>query len=145
MRVIFIQNVKKKGQKDEVKDINEGYARNFLIPQKLAVEATPKALAQLAERTKMKEQKIEKGTKEFQDAVGKLSDFTLTIRRKANDEGHLFASVSLKEIIVALKSENINLEEKDLDLFSPIKKVGEVELPIRGTTGLTLKVSVEKE
>lgn len=145
MRVIFIQNVKKKGQKDEVKDINEGYARNFLIPQKLAVEATPKALAQLAERTKMKEQKIEKGTKEFQDAVGKLSDFTLTIRRKANDEGHLFASVSLKEIIAALKSEDINLEEKDLELFSPIKKVGEVEIPIKATIGLTLKVSIDKE
>lgn len=145
MRVIFTQNVKKKGQKDEVKDINEGYARNFLIPQKLAVEASPKALAELAERLKAKASKIEKGTKEFREAVEKTRDFTLAIKRRANDEGHLFSSVALKDIIAALREKDIHFEEKDFELFSHIKKLGEVEIPIKNTEGLALKVSIEKE
>ena len=145
MRVIFTQNVKKQGQKDQIKDINEGYARNFLIPQKLAVEATSKALALLAERLKAKEQKIEKGTKEFRQAVEITRDFILSIKKRANDEGHLFSSVSLKEIISALKEKGIHFEEKDLELYSPIKKVGEIEVPIKNTEGLTLKVSIDKE
>jgi large subunit ribosomal protein L9 len=145
MKVIFLQNVKKLGLKDEVKDVNEGHARNFLIPQKLAVEAGAKALSALAERLRMKEQKIEKGTKEFREAVSLTRDFTLSIKKKANDEGHLFSSVTLKDIVSALKQKGINLEEKDLELFSHIKKTGEIEIPIKNTDGLTLRVSIDKE
>ena len=145
MKVIFLQNVKKLGLKDEVKDVNEGHARNFLIPQKLAVEASAKALSALSERLRMKEQKIEKGTKEFLEAVSLTRDFTLSIKKKANDEGHLFSSVTLKDILSVLKEKGINLEEKDLELFSHIKKLGEVEIPIKNTDGLTLHVSIDKE
>lgn len=145
MKVIFLQNVKKKGQKDEVKDINEGYARNFLIPQKLAVEATPAMLSELKKRTDAKAGKIEKHSKEFQAALDALSDFTLVIKKKANDEGHLFSGVTVKEILALLKDKDIHLDDKNLDLRSPIKKTGELELPISGAEGHSLKISIEAE
>ncbi len=145
MKVIFLQNVKKKGQKDEVKEINEGYARNFLIPKKLAVEATPGMLAELKKRTDARAGQVAKHSKEFQDALDKLTDFTLVIKKKANDEGHLFSGVSAREILTLLKEKEIHLDEKNLDLRSPIKKTGELELPIVGAEGHNLKISIEAD
>ena len=145
MKVIFLQNVKKKGLKDEIKEINEGYARNFLIPQKLAVEATPGMLAELKKRVDARVGKIEKHSKEFQAALDALTDFTLVIKKKANDEGHLFSGVTVREILGLLKEKSIHLDEKNLDLRSPIKKTGEVELPLIGAESHNLKISIEAE
>ncbi len=145
MRVIFIQNVKKQGRIDEVKDMNEGYARNFLFPNKLAVEATPKALAELAERQKGREAKAVKYSKEFQAALEKLSDFTLVIKKRANADGQLFSGVTIKEILSLLREQGINFEDKNFDLKSPIKKAGKYELPIIGASGNSLKISIESE
>ncbi len=144
MRVIFTQNVKKQGQKDEVKDINEGFARNFLIPQKLAVEATPATLADLKKRKDSAANKNAKHSKEFQDTLNKLKDFTLTLKKRANEDGHLFSGITTKEILLALKEKQIYLKEKDLDLMSPIKKTGESSVSIKNTDQ-TLKILIEKE
>ena len=141
MKVIFIQNVKKQGRIDEVKEMNEGYARNFLIPNKLAIEATPKALGELKKRGEEKGAITARHSKEFQAALDRLSDFVLIIKKKANDEGHLFSSVTLKEIVSELKSQGINLEDKHLGLQSPIKKTGEIEVPIKGADGHKLHIS----
>ncbi len=145
MKVIFLQNVRKQGQKDQVKDMNEGFARNFLFPQKLAVEASPKALAELAERLKTKEGKVIRHSKEFQAALDATADFTLVIKKKANNEGHLFSSVTIKEILTLLRDKEIHFEDKNFDLKSPIKKTGNYELPIGGAEGYVLKVSIEAE
>ena len=145
MKVIFLQNVKKKGQKDEVKEIGDGFARNFLIPQKLAVEATPNALNDLKKRIDAKAGKTEKHSKEFQSALDKLAEFTLIIKKKASPEGHLFSGITVKEILSLLKEKEIRLDEKNLDLRSPIKKVGELELPIIGAEGRSLKILIEGE
>lgn len=144
MKVIFLQNVKKVGQKDQIKEMNSGYAMNFLIPQKLAVEATPKAVAQLEKKLKEKASGIEKGTKEFRDTVERLQGFVLTIKKKANDEGHLFSSVTIKDIVVALDDQDFHLHDKDLDLKSPIKVIGKVSIPIKNTDK-NLEVSIEAE
>lgn len=145
MKVIFLQNVKKKGQKDEVKDINEGYARNFLFPKKLAVEATPAMLADLKKRLDTKEVKAVKHSKEFQAALDATADQTFVIKKKANDEGHLFSGVTIKEILAVLKEKEIIFEDKNFDLRSPIKKVGEYDLPITGAEGHSLKILIEAE
>ncbi len=144
MKVIFLQNVKKVGQKDQIKEMNDGYVRNFLIPQKLAVEATPSALANLNKKLVEKASGIEKGTAEFRATVEKLEGFTLVIKKKANDEGHLFSSVTLKDIIATLQSQNLNLHDKDLDLRSPIKVVGKQEIPIKNTDKV-LEVDIQAE
>lgn len=145
MKVIFLQNVKKLGQKDEVKEVNNGYAMNFLIPQKLAVEATPTMLKNLEKKLAEKADRVERGSAEFRENVAKLEGFVLVIKKKANDEGHLFSSVTVKDIVASLKQNNINLEEKDIELFSPIKKTGEVELNIKNTKDIKLRVKIEEE
>lgn len=144
MKVIFLQNVKKVGQKDTVKEMNDGYVRNFLIPQKLAIEATPGALAALNKKLAEKASGIEKGSAEFRATVEKLEGFTLVIKKKANAEGHLFSSVTLKDIVSGLQSQNFNLHEKDLDLRSPIKVIGKMQIPIKNTDKtLTLDIQAE--
>jgi len=145
MKVIFLQNVRKQGQKDQVKEMNEGFARNFLFPQKLAVEATPKALSELAERLKAKEGKVIRHSKEFQAALDATADFTLVIKKKANDEGHLFSGVTVKEILSLLREKEIHFEDKNFNLKSPIKKTGNYELPISGAEGHVLRVLIEAE
>lgn len=145
MKVIFLQNVKKQGQKDDIKEIGDGFARNFLIPQKLAVEATQAALAERQKRMAAKAGRVEKHSKEFQTALDALTDFTLVIKKKANDEGHLFSGVTVREILTLLKEKDIHLDEKNLDLRSPIKKTGGAELPVIGATGHKLKISIEAE
>lgn len=145
MKVIFLQNVKKVGVKDEVKDVNEGYARNFLIPQKLAVEASPKALSVLNKKLGEKAHRVEKENNQFNDVVTTLEEFILVIKRKANAEGHLFSSVTVKDIINELEKNNLTLSEKDLDIKNPIKTLGKFEIPILKTNNKTLSISVEKE
>lgn len=145
MKVIFTQNVKKVGVKDTVKEVNDGYARNFLIPGKLAVEASPKALGELKKRLEEKDQKVTKLNKNLQEAVDKLKDFTLIIKKKANTEGHLFSSVTLKEIIEALHGKDIQLNESNFTLFSPVKKVGKVELPIKQAPDVMLQLDIQSE
>lgn len=144
MKVILLQNIKKIGQKDEVKDVNEGHARNLLIPRKLAVEATPKALGELKKRQEEKSVKKEKTDKEFLSAVNKLSGFDLVIKKKANPEGHLFSSVSLKEIVQRLSEEGIGLRESDLDLSDHIKSLGKHGIKVKNSEA-TLQVIIEKE
>jgi large subunit ribosomal protein L9 len=144
MKVIFLQNVKKVGQKDQIKDMNDGYVRNFLIPQKLAIEATPTALAKLEKKLAEKASGIEKGSAEFRATVERLEGFTLVIKKKANAEGHLFSSVTLKDIVTTLQSQNFNLHEKDFDLRSPIKVIGKLQIPIKNTDK-NLEINIEAE
>ncbi len=144
MKVIFLQNVKKVGQKDQIKEINSGYAMNFLIPQKLAVEATPTMIKNLEKKLAEKASGIEKGTAQFRETVGKLEGFTLVIKKKANAEGHLFSSVTLKDIVTTLQSQNFNLHDKDLDLRSPIKVIGKLNIPIKNTDKL-LSIDIQPE
>lgn len=145
MKVIFIQNVKKKGQRGEVKEINEGFARNFLLPNKLAVEATPQAIRDAKNKEDGLAIKKEKHSKAFQETLTQLQDFTLVMKKRANDEGHLFSGIAVKEIITALKEKGIHLEEKHLSLFSPIKKIGAVELALVKSPETKVKINIEKE
>lgn len=144
MKVIFIQNVKKLGKKDEIKDINEGYARNFLIPNKLAIEATPKAIGELSKKKDHKESEDRKASKEFSESIKKIEGFTLNIRKRANNEGHLFSGVTIKEIAQKLIENNIKLNEDYFILPHPIKQIGLTEIDIKNTE-VKLKVNIEKE
>jgi ribosomal protein L9 len=92
-----------------------------------------------------KADRVEKGSAKFRENVAKLQDFTLSINKKANTEGHLFSSVTTKEILQSLAKSNIFLEEKDLELFSPIKKTGRVTINLHNTeTKLEINILPEK-
>lgn len=131
MKVIFLQAVPRVGRKNEVKEVNDGYALNFLLPRKLAERATPKAIAELERR--QKEIVVEK---EIQDDLliknlEELKGKTIQIKAKANEKGSLFSSIHKKEIIEALSKEHgAQISEEYIILDKPIKELGEFDIPV---------------
>ena len=103
MKVILLQDVPKMGKKYEVKDVNDGYARNFLLPKKIAEIATPGALKQLETRREKEVKAVKEKDSAIKQTLEKLKDFVLDIKEKANENGHLFAGIDAKRISEELK------------------------------------------
>jgi large subunit ribosomal protein L9 len=131
MRVIFLQDVPRVGKRHDIKEVNGGYAMNFLFPQKLAELATPKAIAELEKRKKniAIEREVQEDLllKNLEEIKGKV----LNIKAKADEKGHLFSGIHKKEIIEEMKKQNhADISEEFIVLEKPIKEVGEHEIPI---------------
>ncbi|MCL2719305.1 MAG: 50S ribosomal protein L9 [Lachnospiraceae bacterium] len=146
MKVILLQDVKSLGKKDEICEVNDGYARNYIIPKKLGIEATPKNLNDL----KFKKAGIEKNAKELLESAKAVAETLLekkvNISMKAGESGRLFGSISSKEIGQAYKDQcNIEIDKKKIQLAEPIRSFGIHQIPIKlhpQVTG-TLTVIVE--
>lgn len=135
MRVIFLQTIKGKAKKDEVKEVNEGYANNFLFPKKLATPATPKALGELQKRLDTVRVEREVQDDLLMKNLAQIKDIEVTIPAKANEKGHLFSSIGPKEIIEALlKQKKVSISEEFISLPKHIKEVGEsmIQVSIKG-------------
>ncbi len=131
MRIIFLQDIPRVGKKYDIKEVNDGYAVNFLLPKKLAVVATPKAVMKLEMRKK--EIAIEREVQEslLLKNLEEIKGKTITIKSKANELGHLFSAIHKKEITEAMKGQNhADIGEEFIVLEKPIKTVGEFEIPI---------------
>jgi large subunit ribosomal protein L9 len=146
MRVIFLQDVPKVGKRHDVKEINDGYVMNFLLPRKLAVPATPQAVADLEKRKKNIEIEREVQTdlllKNLEEIKGKI----VKIKGKANEKGSLFKAIHKKEIVEEMhKQHHADIAEEFIVLEKPIKEVGEFEIPIsiKGKNS-SFKLVVEK-
>ena len=142
MKVIFLRDVPRVGKKYDVKEVNDGYAMNFLFPRKLAQNATPKALAELETRKKdiilEREVQADLLMKNLEEIKGKV----LHIKAKADDKGHLYSQIHEKEIVEAMKSEHrADITEEFIVLEKPIKEVGEFEIPIEIKTAAGGEVS----
>ena len=146
MKVIFLKDVPRVGKKDEVKEVSDGYASNMLLPRKMAVLATPKAVADLEKRKN--ESKVGQAiqddllAKNLEEINGKV----ITIKSKANEKGHLFSSIHKKEISEAMKKEHrTEIGEDFIILEKPIKEIGEHDIPIEIRNKKTsFKLVVEK-
>ncbi|MBI5816995.1 MAG: 50S ribosomal protein L9 [Candidatus Yonathbacteria bacterium] len=131
MKVILLKDVPKVGRKYDVKDFADGYARNFIIKNKLGDMATPKLIA-WAEREKghvTKEKKI------HEDLLAKnlegLKGITITLHGKANDQGHLFAGIHKEQLIQSIKeATRLDIPAEHIILEKPIKELGEHEVKI---------------
>lgn len=130
MKVIFIKDVPKLGRKYDIKEVNEGYARNFLFPQKLAEPATPKRIAEVAQMEQ--NVRIEKEIRD--DLLGKnlaaLKDVSITLVKKTNDSGSLFSGIQKSELVEALAKKKVELVEDAIALDKPIKELGTFEIPV---------------
>lgn len=147
MKVIFLQDVKGKGKKGEVKNVSEGYARNFLFPKNLASEATPAAIATLKGQQKSEEKKQQEQLEEAEALKNKLAEMTITIKTKTGEGGRVFGSVTSKQIADGLKEQGIKIDKRKIELNDPIKTLGYTDVPVKlhaQVTG-TVKVHVTEE
>ena len=145
MKVILLDNIKGVGKKDEVINASDGYARNFLFPKNLAVEANAENMSKLKNKQDSAKHKKDVEKEKALEIAGKLKDITLTIKVKAGDNGRIFGGVTSKEISENLKSQyKIDVDKKKIVLNEAIKNLGVFNVSIKLFEGIvgTLKVSV---
>lgn len=129
MKVIFNVDVKGQGKKGEMKEVSDGYARNYLLPRKLASEATADNLNTLRLKEKAKAAQIAKEKEEALNNAKRLAEVTVTIRAKAGGAGKLFGAVTSQEISAALKEQHgIEIEKNKIVQSEPIKSFGSYEV-----------------
>lgn len=143
MQVILQQTIEKLGTAGQVVDVAPGYARNYLLPRRLAIEATPANLRRLE---KIREQIARKAAGE-KEAAQKLAELlaavTLTIQRKAGETDQLFGSVTAADIAEALQAHGYQVEKRKILLEEPIKLIGEYEVPLRLHPEVNASVKVQ--
>ncbi len=147
MKVILIEDVKSLGKKGQLVEVNDGYARNFILAKKLGLEATPKNLNDLKLK-KANDEKVAKEIYEEAKAFGeRLKEMEVNVTIKTGEGGKIFGSVSSKEIAEAAKAQlGIELDKKKMVLPSPIKVLGTTMVPIKLHPKVTseLKVNVRE-
>ncbi len=148
MKVILLQDVKSVGKKGDIIDANDGYARNFLLPKKMAVEANSKNLNDLKLQNANEEKLAAQRLKDAQDLAKDIESKTVTVYMKAGEGGKTFGSISGKEIAAAFKEQHgLELDKKKLVMEEPIRSFGTYNVDIKlhpQVTG-TVKVKVQEK
>ena len=143
MKVILTQDVKGVGRKDQILEVNDGYARNFLIPKKLGVQASTANLALLKSKQDSRDFKRQEDKKEAEQIKEKLEKIRLDIKVKSGENGKIFGGVTSKEISDVLKDKySINIDKKKIELKETIKIVGITTVDIKLFEGIIGKVKV---
>lgn len=125
MKVILLQDVKGKGKKGQMLEVSDGYARNFMLPRKMAIEATPDAINTMRMNDKATQERIAREKAEAMATAKSLRDMTLTVMAKGGGNGRLFGSVTNQEIADALeKQSGIKLDKRKIVISDAIKNVG---------------------
>ena len=145
MKVILLQDVKGKGKKGQMLEISDGYALNFLLPKKLAIEATPDAINTMRMNDKAAAEREAKERAEAVEISRKLREMTVVVTAKGGGAGKLFGSVTSQEIADALKAKSgIAIDKRKIVLSDPIKNVGtytvQCKLGYEITAPLTVKI-----
>ena len=147
MKVILLDDVQKVGRRGEVRDVSDGFARNFLIPKKLALNATQGNLKNLDHLRQQANAKAERIKSDADALRARIEALTYEERRQASEEGKLFGSVTSQDLVDFLGKHGVKVERKRVQLDEPIKTLGESSVPIRVHTDIVaqLKVSVVRE
>ena len=145
MKVILLQDVKGKGKKGQMIEVSDGYARNFMLPRKMAIEATADAINTMKMNDKATQDRIAREKAEAMEVSRKLRGMTLTVTAKGGGAGRLFGSVTNQEIADALAQEaGIKLDKRKIVIADPIKNVGTYtvtcKLGYEITAPLTVKI-----
>ena len=141
MKVILTQDVKNLGKKGDVKEVAEGYARNFLFPKKLAQAATETAIKNAAAQ-KEKEKVIEDTNAQKMRQIADILKSKEIVLKSKEKGGKLFGSISAKDIAKHLQQSGIELREENIILKNPIKKIGEYEIEIRLAKDISGKIKL---
>ena len=144
MKVILLDNIKGVGKKDEIINASDGYARNFLFPKKLAVEANNENMSKLKAKKQSEQYKKDVNKENAEKIAKKLDDITLTIKVKAGENGKIFGGVTSKEISEELKKQyKIDIDKKKIILNENIKNLGSFDISMKLFEGVTGKLKVK--
>jgi large subunit ribosomal protein L9 len=145
LKVILTSDVDKLGKSGELKEVAEGYARNFLLPRKLAVSATGGAYRAWQHDIASREEKRKREKEEAEVAAQRISSTTLTLGVKVGEGGKLYGSIGAKDIADALARRGIMIDRHKVDLDEPLKMLGTYKVAIKVFPGLTPEVTVAVE
>ena len=142
MKVILLQDVEKIGKKYDIKEVADGHARNFLLPQGLAKPATENAVKWATIQKEIEEKKAGEGLKKVQDFAGKLAGLELTIPVKVGEKQELFESITSQKIAERLKELGFDIKKNQVALAENIKELGEFPVKINFEHGLETEIRV---
>ena len=142
MRVILLQDIENIGKQYEIKEVKDGYARNFLVPKGLAKLATKKAIEWVELQKELLQKKDEEGLKKIQELVSKIDGTEVMISVKIGEEGQLFEKITIQKIIEKLKELGFDIKKGQVELGEPIKELGEFPLKIKFEHNLEGEVQV---
>lgn len=142
MRVILLQDVEKVGKKFDVKEVKDGYARNFLIPKDLAKPATKEALAWLKVQQEIAEKKAEESLSQIQELASSIDDREVVLSVKVGDEGQLFETITAQKVADKLKELGFAVKKTQVILEEPIKELGEFPIKIKFDHNLEAEIKL---
>jgi large subunit ribosomal protein L9 len=143
MKVVLRDDVKNVGKMGQVVDVADGYARNYLVPRGLAIEANTKNIKSLEHEKRIIGEKAKRIKISVQGLADKISTITLTIKANAGEEGKLFGSVTTMDIAELLKNEGIEIDKKKISLDEPIKRLGSYSVNVKLHPEVSAQLAVE--
>ncbi len=147
MKVILKEDVQNLGQQGDVVEVKSGYARNYLMPQKLAILFTKQQKKSIDEAHRVEERKLEREKDQLESVLKQVEDLSLSLKMQSEEDSKLFGSVTKLDIVKLLEENGITIDKKYVDLSSPIKTLGEHKVNIMFTKEMSgsFTLTVEKE
>ncbi len=143
MKIILLQDVENLGKAGDLKDVADGYARNYLLPRRLAAGATPALIANRKQRIAAEQRKLEKQAEANREQAERLIEVSLTFKARAGREGRLYGSITSQDIAAGLRdAEGITIDRRKIDLPNPIRTLGTYTVPIKIAQKLEPKITV---
>jgi len=142
MKVILLQDVEELGKRNDVKNVTDGYARNFLFPKKMAVLATKQAIEDLEKQKELEAQKAEQELKKIEETVAQIEGLEFEIVEKIDESGKLYGSINEVRIAKILKDKGFNIKKKQIKIPQPIKDLGEFPVTILFDHGLEAEIKL---
>ena len=147
MKVILKEDVQNLGQQGDVVEVKSGYARNYLMPQKLAILFTKQQKKSIEEAQRVEERKLESEKDQLESVLKQVEDLSISLKMQSEEDSKLFGSVTKLDIVKLLEENGITIDKKYVDLSSPIKTLGEHKVNIVFTKEMSASftLTVEKE
>lgn len=142
MKVILLQDVKGQGKKDDIVDVNEGYARNFLIKKGFAEAATATKINELNQKKASQEYHRQEELKAMRALAAEIKNKSFTVKIKVGKEGKVFGSVTAADIAESLKQSGYEVDKKKIILSAGLKTVGDYEVELKLAEGISTKINV---
>ncbi len=143
MKVILLQDVENVGKAGDLKEVSNGYARNYLLPRQLAAGATPALIANREQRIASEKRKQEKQAEFNRQLAEQLNKVALTFKAKVGSQGRLYGSITSQDIASALRdAEKITIDRRTIELSDPIRSLGNFSVPVKIAPGLEPKLTV---